>query len=121
MILEQSKVLIKDNSSIKKIQCISTLNKKRIKTNVQFKAVVRNSLDNKNKRGQLANAILLNSSAYSHQTSGKVKKFDTNQAILIKELKKKTPSMLGSRITGIHNFNLRYLFERKIFSFYLCK
>lgn len=121
MINTQTKLTVKDNSQIKKVQCISTFKKKKIRTYNQFKAVVKESKRAHLQKGQLVNA-LLSTSAHSHyEFSGKVKKFYQNEAVIIKDLRKTKSVLVGSRLLGLQNFNLRHFFEKKSFSFNSCK
>ena len=120
MIYTQTKLIVKDNSSIKKILCISTFKKKKIKTYCKFKAVVKESKHANLQKGHLIDAILSASSQNHFEFSGKIKKFGQNEAIIIKESKNKL-NLVGSRVVGIRNFNLKRFFEKKSFSFNSCK
>ena len=122
MIKNQAKCFIKDNSHIKKIKCIGTLNKKTIKINKQFKAVVQNSSNESFLKGQIVTSILVFSKFNSKSFSGKVKKFDLNQSIVVKEHRKTNPLLLGNRILGLENFNLFYILQKKsLLKTNLCK
>jgi len=113
MIQNQTNLILKDSSSIKGIKCISTLNKKTIKNNSQFKAVITNSNHISLKKGSLINAILMNSSFNQVNFSGKVKKFNKNEALQTKELKKNNLLLIGNRVYGLQNFNLNFYLKKK--------
>jgi len=113
MIQNQTNLTVKDNSAIKEIKCISTLNKKKIKTSSQFKAVIINSSHINFRKGSLVNAILLNSKINHISFSGKTKKFKKNEALLVKELNINNSSLIGTRVAGIQNFNLNFYLKKK--------
>lgn len=121
MINVQTKLSIKDNSLIKKIQCISPLNKKKIKITHQFKGVILESKCDQNQKGKLINAMLCSSAFNSNQFSGKVKKFQSSDSILIKNLSGKKIELIGTRVLGIQCYNLKYFFEKNSAIFNLCK
>jgi len=112
MIRNLSVLSIKDNSPVKKIKCINTLGKYKVKNNCQFKNVVLKS--NNRLKGQLSSSILVSSAAPDKVFSGKTKKFENNGAVIIKELNRQNPEMVGSRITGIQ-FNFSKYKLRKFF------
>jgi len=120
MINNQSKLSVKDNLSVRKILCISTIKKNKIKAYAQFKAVITESSNKDLQKGHLINAFLVNSTKNNFGFSGKIKKFDINEAVIIKESKKRF-KMVGSRVVGMRTFNLKYFFEKKPFSFSSCK
>jgi len=116
MVLNQSKLLIKDNSGVKKIKCVSTLNKNSVKAFQQFKGVILKSNSQSLIKGQLVGGMLTHHSKKLGAHSGKFKSFNSNYSIILKEGNKNKVGLLSSRLTGIQISNLKKFLDKKISS-----
>lgn len=113
MISNQSSLIIKDNSGIKKIKCISTLNKNSVRVFQVFKGVVLKSNSQSLIKGQLINGMLTQHSKKLAAGSGKIKSFGSNSSIALKEGNKNKITLLSSRLTGIQLANLKKFLDKK--------
>ena len=101
MIQSQTKLSIKDNTGVKKGQCIKTFNK----TNAKIGDIILisiKSLKNSNikklkiKKGDLFKALIIRTKFSSKNTIGNLIKFSENNAILLNN----NNQLIGNRIFG---------------------
>lgn len=112
MLNKQSILYIKDNSKVLKVKIINLYLKKNIKFKDTFLGVVRLSRNALINAGEILNFLTVTTKKERSFITGRLKKSDHNNCILIKNVKTLEP--LGSRFIGFFFSEVKNIKNQKI-------